>query len=53
MIQENNNKSEKQLAELKKFYDDEKERLQQKAHDEKARAEKKMNQVVEDYEDKL
>ena len=43
IIQDNNFTSEKKLNEIKKFYEEEKERLEARLKDEKARFEKKLS----------
>ncbi len=46
-------KSEEQLAQLKNFYELEKERLERRLQEEKERAQKRYNHMLEDYEQKL
>ena len=53
MIREINEKSEEQLAQLKHFYELEKDRLERRLVEEKDRAQKRYNNMVEDYEQKL
>lgn len=53
LIKEHNESSEAKLHELKLFYDSEKERVEKRSLDEKARAERKLNQAIEEYEERL
>lgn len=52
-IREMNDKSEEQLNSLKTFFEIEKERLERRIAEEKDRSQKRYNQMVEDYEQKL
>jgi len=53
LIREHNSTSEQKLHELKLFYDQEKERIEKRGLDERARAERKINQSIEEYEDRI
>ena len=48
-----NDKAEEQLAQLKNFYEMEKERLEVHAHEEKERATKKMQSLIDEYETRM
>lgn len=52
-IKEVQEKSEEQLSQLKNFYELERERLERRIQEEKDRAQKRYNHMVEDYELKL
>jgi hypothetical protein len=41
------------LHELKMFYDGEKERIERRGIDDKARAERKLNGTIEEYEERI
>lgn len=46
LIQEHSLKSEQKLSELKRLHDEEKERLERRVEDQKARFDKKLNQAI-------
>jgi uncharacterized protein YdaU (DUF1376 family) len=41
------------LNDLKRFYEEERERIERRSLDERARFERKMNASIEEYEDKI
>jgi hypothetical protein len=53
LIREHNENSEHKLHELKLFYDGEKERIEKRSLDERARAERKLNTTIEEYEERI
>ena len=53
LIREHNESSEAKLHELKLFYDSEKERIEKRTLDERARADRKLNATIEEYEERL
>ena len=53
LIREHNETSEHKLHELKLFYDGEKERIEKRSLDERARADRKLNQTIEEYEERI
>lgn len=53
LIREHNENSEQKLHELKLFYEGEKERIEKRGLDEKARAERKLNTTIEEYEERI
>ena len=52
-MRELNEKSEQQLHDLKRFYEDERERIERRVHDERARSEHKLNLSIEEYESRI
>lgn len=46
-------KSEEQLSQLKSFFEIERDRLERRLLDDRDRAQKRYNQMVEDFEQKL
>lgn len=53
LIREHNETSELKLYELKQFYDGEKERIERRGLDERARADRKLNSTIEEYEERI
>lgn len=53
LIREHNETSEHKLHELKLFYDGEKERIEKRSLDERARADRKLNTTIEEYEERI
>ena len=53
LIREHNETSEQKLYELKQFYDGEKERIERRGLDERARADRKLNSTIEEYEERI
>lgn len=53
LIREHNETSEHKLHELKMFYDGEKERIERRGMDERARADRKLNSTIEEYEERI
>jgi hypothetical protein len=48
-----NDKSAAQLHDLKRVYEEEKDRIERRVGEEKSRAERKFNLAAEEYEDRL
>ena len=53
LIREHNETSEQKLYELKQFYDGEKERIERRGLGERARADRKLNSTIEEYEERI
>lgn len=53
LIREHNENSEAKLHELKLFYDGEKDRIEKRSIDERARADRKLNNTIEEYEERI
>ena len=53
LIREHNETSEQKLHELKLFYDGEKDRIEKRSIDERARADRKLNNTIEEYEERI
>ena len=53
LIREHNETSESKLHELKMFYEGEKERIERRGVDDRARADRKLNSTIEEYEERI